>query len=267
LAPVATDDYLKATGAMVGDLLPVHRGTASLVFHVVRSAQALPTAGSTTGGPSAALVADLATINRVIATTGDNPLTPTEWWLPSQGRDDPAPARMAAALRTSIFPSQAQLDRQLLTDARQDPLSAAPQSGLLALTIAAAVLAAIGFAAASVGAAGERAAEFAVLRALGTPHRQLARTAAAEQGILIALGLGIGALLGVVLVHLVVPLTVLTPAAHRPVPSALVVLPLWQVLVLLPAVAALPVLLTVHRVLRPARAAETVARLRHTEEM
>ncbi|WP_035842178.1 FtsX-like permease family protein [Kitasatospora azatica] len=264
---IATQDFLTATGTTVGAELPIQLGTNNLTFKIIGVVPALPTAGSPGGGPSAAVLADLATIDRVIAATGDNPLAPTEWWLPSRGRGDQVPATMATALKNSIFPAQIRLDRQLVTDFREDPLGAAPQSGLLALTIAAAVLAAIGFAAAAVGAAGERAAEFAVLRALGTPQRQLARTAAAEQGILIALGLGVGTLLGIALVHLVVPLTVLTPAAHRPVPSVQVVLPLWQVLILLPAVAALPALLTVHRVLRPARAAETVARLRHSEEM
>ncbi|MFE0459402.1 FtsX-like permease family protein [Kitasatospora sp. NPDC058965] len=267
IGAVATDDYLHATGAKVGDDVPVQLGTSRLVFHIQNAVPALPAVGGPTGGPSAALLTDLSTVDRLIAAGGDNPLAPTEWWLPSQGRGDPAPARLAAALRTSVFPSQPLLDTELIDQARQDPLGAAPQSGLLALTVAAAVLAAIGFAAASIGAAGERAAEFAVLRALGAPQRQLARTAAAEQGILIVLGLGVGTLLGWVLVHLVVPLTVLTPAAHRPVPAALVQLPLWQVLILLPALAALPVALTVLRVLRPARTAETVARLRHPEEM
>ncbi|PYC71004.1 peptide ABC transporter permease [Streptomyces tateyamensis] len=267
IAAVVTDDYLHATGARIGDNVPVQLGTNRLLFHIQNAVPVLPTVGGPNGGPSAALLADLPTIDRVIAANGDNPPAPDEWWLPSQGHGDPAPSRLAAALRTSIFPSRVQLDTALVDQARKDPLGAAPQSGLLALTVAAAVLAAIGFAAASIGAAGERAAEFAVLRALGAPHRQLARTAAAEQGILIALGLGVGALLGTALVHLVVPLTVLTPAAHRPVPAALVVLPLWQVLILLPALALLPVALTVLRVLRPARAADTIARLRNPEEM
>ncbi|MCX4746349.1 ABC transporter permease [Kitasatospora sp. NBC_01287] len=264
---VATEDFLAATGASVGRHIPLQLGTANLDITIVEALPALPTAGSDSGGPTAALMVDLATLDRALTDGGGAPLGPTEWWLPSTGPADQVPARAATALRAGTVPARVDLAGEQLAGMRDDPLGAGPQSALLALTVAAAVLAAIGFAAAAVGAAGERAAEFAVLRALGAPHRQLARTAAAEQGILIALGLGVGTLLGTVLVHLVVPHTVLTPAAHRPMPPVLVVLPPWQVLVLLGAVAAPPVLLTLRRVLRRPRAAETVARLRHSEEM
>ncbi|MCC9306330.1 ABC transporter permease [Kitasatospora sp. RB6PN24] len=264
---LATKDFLTAAGAELDDEIPMQIGTDQLTFKITGVVAALPTTGSPTGGPANALLADLHTIDRVITNQNDSPLGPTEWWLPSRGPGDPQPAALAAALRTSAVSGQLQLDADLVAGMRADPLTAAPQTGLLALTIAAAVLAAIGFAAAAIGAATERAAEFAVLRALGTPHRQLARTAASEQAILIGLGLGLGALLGTALVHLVVPLTVLTPTARRPVPTALVVLPVGQVLVLLAAIAALPVLHTVHRILRPGRAAETTTRLRHSEEM
>ncbi|MFF7634280.1 FtsX-like permease family protein [Kitasatospora sp. NPDC008050] len=267
LDALATKDYLTATGAAVGQVIPLSLGSASLQARIVAVVPALPGAGGQSGGPTTALMVDLPTVDQMLSANASLTLPPTEWWLPGTGPTDPAPAQAAAALRAGTVPAQLQVYQELVSGLRDDPLGAAPQSALLALTVAAAVLAAIGFAAAAVGAAGERAAEFAVLRALGTAHRQLARTAAAEQGILIALGLGVGAALGTALTHLVVPLTVLSADAHRPTPAVLVVLPFGQVLVLLAAVAALPVLLTVHRVLRPARASETIARLRHSEEM
>ncbi|WP_373412855.1 FtsX-like permease family protein, partial [Streptomyces sp. NRRL B-24572] len=52
----------------------------------------------------------------------------------------------------------------------------------------------------------ERAAEFGVLRALGAPRRKLARLVAAEQGLLIGIGLLVGIGLGTVLARTVVPL-------------------------------------------------------------
>ncbi len=82
--------------------------------------------------------------------------------------------------------------------------------------VAAAVLAAVGCAVAAVGAYRERADEHAVLRALGASRRSLARGAAAEQGLLLAVAVAVGAGLGVLLTRLVVPLIVLTAQAERP---------------------------------------------------
>ncbi|MFD0560636.1 FtsX-like permease family protein [Kitasatospora saccharophila] len=109
----------------------------------------------------------------------------------------------------------------------------------------------------------ERAREFAVLAALGAPRRRLLRTVAAEQGVLAVLGVGTGLLLGTALVHLVVPLVVLTPAAARPLPAVLVRLPLGQVAALAVVTAAallLPALLVGRR------GRDLGARLRGVEE-
>ncbi|MFE9426239.1 FtsX-like permease family protein [Kitasatospora sp. NPDC006697] len=264
---LATKEFLAAVGSSVGQTVPIQFDGAQLPVTIVAVVPGMPTVGAPGGGAQGTLMVDLPTLDRAITALGGSAPTAGEWWLPSKGPGDQAPARFAAALRRGVVPTRFQLDDDVYGSLRLDPLAAGPQAGLLGLTVTAAVLAAIGFAAAAVGAAAERATEFAVLRALGTPARQLARMAAAEQSILIALGLGLGALLGTALTHLVVPLTVLTPAAQRPVPAALVVLPLGQTLLLLAGVAALPVLLTVYRVLRPTRAGETTTRLRHSEEM
>ncbi|MDH6135859.1 hypothetical protein P3T37_005276 [Kitasatospora sp. MAA4] len=264
---VATDDYLHATGSAVGQTVPVQFDTSTVRFHIVAAVRGLPTLnGEEPGGTGAGLLADLASIDRVITAARQPALTPTEWWLPGDSPTDPQPARAAAALRSSNASALFQVDSEQAAALRTDPLGAAPQSALLALSVIAAAIAAIGFAAGAAGAAGERAAEFAVLRALGTPQRRLARTTAAEQALLIVLGLGVGAGLGTLLVRLVVPLVVLTPTAHRPVPAVLVQLPPDQVALLLLAVAALPVLLTVRAVLKPTRAADTAARLRYSED-
>ena len=246
---VATEAYLSATGTAVGQIVPVQLGLGTLRFHIVAAVRGLPTLnGEEPGGTGAALVADLASIDRITAATRQAPLTPTEWWLPGTGVSDPQPARAAAALRSSHTSALFQVGTEQAAALRTDPLGAAPQSALLALSVIAAALAAIGFAAGAAGTAGERAAEFAVLRALGTPQRRLARITAAEQALVILLGLGVGAGLGTLLVRLVVPLVVLTPTAHRPAPAVLVQLPADQVALLLLAVAALPVLLTARAV-------------------
>lgn len=125
------------------------------------------------------------------------------------------------------------------------------------------MLAAIGFTAASAASASERAGESAVLLALGASRRLLNRTAAAEQVVLVTIGTAVGLLLGAVLVHLVVPLLVLTPAARPPVPEVLVGLPLGQVLALAAGTAALPLL---SAFLVGGRRRDVAARLRFVEE-
>ncbi|MGW3955139.1 FtsX-like permease family protein, partial [Streptomyces sp. NPDC004752] len=109
-----------------------------------------------------------------------------------------------------------------------------------------------GFAVSAAGSLRERGAEFAVLRALGAPRRQLARTIAAEQGVLVALALVVGVALGTVLTRAVLPLIVLTAEATRPVPTLLVELPPGRVALLLAAVAATPLLVTAALALRRA---------------
>ncbi|MGW0394671.1 FtsX-like permease family protein [Streptomyces sp. NPDC003042] len=145
-----------------------------------------------------------------------------------------------------------------------DPLSAGPQTALAALAVACAVLAAIGFAASAAAAGRQRAREFAILLALGAPRRGLAATAAAEGCVLVALGTGVGLGVGTLIVHLTMPLMILTPSARRPVPEVLVDLPAAQTLLLAAVIAAVPLL---SAVIGGRRDREVAARLRHVEEM
>ncbi len=136
-------------------------------------------------------------------------------------------AEVAAALRArpDADPAQVLVRDETAAELLGDPLGAGPNAALMAVAAAAAALAAVGFAVGSAGAMRERSAEFGVLRALGTPQRRLARLIAAEQGLLIGIGLLVGIGLGSVLARAVVPLVVLTGQAARPVPPVLVELP------------------------------------------
>lgn len=256
---VATHRYLAAVGAGVGDLVPVPLGGATVPVRVTAAVGSLPVAGDT------ALAVDLATAGRLLAAGGGLELPPAgEWWLPAASPADPAPGRAAAELRAGAGSQQVELREEVAAGLLDDPLSAGPQSALAALAVACAVLAAIGFGAAAAAARRERAAEFAVLLALGTPRRRLARTAAAEGGLLVGLATAVGLGLGAAVVHLVVPLVVLTPAAHRPVPEVLVDLPGTQTLLMAAAIAAVPLL---SAVLGGRYDRDVAARLRHVEEM
>ncbi|WP_457030347.1 FtsX-like permease family protein [Kitasatospora sp. P5_F3] len=254
---LATRAYLTAVGARVGDLIKVQVGNANLPVRITGAVEALPVYGTT------ALLLDLPRTDRWLSDRGSDLPAVNEWWLPASGPGDRTPAEAAAALRAGPTAQQLTLREENTAARVGDPLSAAPQSALAALALAAAVLAAIGFTAASAASASERAGESAVLLALGASRRLLNRTAAAEQVVLVAIGTAVGLLLGAVLVHLVVPLVVLTPAARPPVPEVLVGLPLGQVLALAAGTAALPLL---SAFLVGGRRRDVAARLRFVEE-
>ncbi|MFJ4501288.1 FtsX-like permease family protein [Streptomyces sp. NPDC088864] len=258
---VATDAYLRATGAKTGQAVDVTLAGERVRVKIVRTVDRLPTTGP--GGSAAttteyrrardggALLLDLRSLGRVFADRPNARLTVSEWWLSAEpGRT----ADVAAALRglPDTDPAQVLVRDEVADELVSDPLGAGPQSALLAVAVIAAALAAVGFAVAAVGSQRERSAEFAVLRALGAPRRQLARMTAAEQGVLIAIALLVGGLLGALLTRAVVPLIVLTGQAAQPVPPVLVQLPAGQVALLLAGVAALPLLIVAALALRRA---------------
>ncbi|MGW4206117.1 FtsX-like permease family protein, partial [Streptomyces sp. NPDC004726] len=249
-AALATPRFLESSAAKVGSVIEVPMPGGAMKVRIAGVLRALPTTGPGSGDAGAdgkpaldggALLLDLRAVNRVLADRPGAQFAPSEWWLftePGQA------GRVASALRerAEIDPEQVRVRDEIARELHGDPLGAGPQSALLAVAAVAALLAAVGFAVAAVGALRERSAEFAVLRALGTPRRQAARLLAAEQSLLIGLALLIGTGLGTVLTRAVVPLIVLTGQATRPVPGVLVELPVGRVALLLAAVAAAPVL-------------------------
>ncbi|MFE2517299.1 FtsX-like permease family protein [Streptomyces mirabilis] len=282
IAAVATRAFLRAAGTEPGESIDVTLDGERLRVTIVRSVSELPTTGAGTAWAGAtadaagasdgaadeggaetadggALLLDLRAVNAVFAQRARAPLAPAEWWLSTApGRA----AQVAAALRArpDIEPDQVLVRDEAVDRLLGDPLGAGPRAALLAVAVAAAALAAGGFAVGTAGSRRERSAEFAVLRALGAGRRELARLVAVEQGLLIGAGLLAGLGLGTVLTRAVVPLIVLTPGAARPVPRVLVELPVSQVALLLVGVAALPLLISAATAVR--RADPAVA-LRH----
>ncbi|MDG9710010.1 FtsX-like permease family protein [Streptomyces sp. DH10] len=265
LLAVATRDFLRAAGAGPGDTIDVPLSGEQLRVRIVRSVEELPTTATGLDGETmagGALLLDLRAVDAVLARRGSAPLTPTEWWVsaaPSKA------AEVAAALRArpDLEPQQVLVRDETAAELLRDPLGAGPRLALTAVAVAAAALAAGGFAVSAAGARRERSAEFAVLRALGAPRRDLARLVATEQSLLIGAGLLAGLGLGTVLTRAVVPLIVLTSDAARPVPAVLVELPVSRVALLLAGVAAPLLLITAAAALRRA---EPVAALRHQGE-
>ncbi|MFD9637754.1 FtsX-like permease family protein, partial [Streptomyces violascens] len=279
-AAVADDRFLQSSGSKVGQTIDVPLAGQSVKVKLVARVQQLPTTGSGAVGPAAApagavgtdgggLLLDLRAVNRVLQDKGDG-LTATEWWL-TTAPDRSAEAVAVLKARPDADPAQivsrAEIAKELGGDpspspegAGGDPNGAGPQSALAAASIVAAALAAVGFSVSAAGSLRERGQEFGVLRALGTPRRQLARLIAAEQGVLITIALLAGLGLGEVLTRAVVPLIVLTDQATQPVPAVLVELPAGRVALLLAGVAAVPLLIVAAIALRRTDPAVT---LRH----
>ncbi|WP_327226554.1 FtsX-like permease family protein [Streptomyces platensis] len=239
LAAVATEKFLRDSGSRTGSLVEVPVNGRPLKVRIVRAVRALP--GPADAPATGGLLVDLGAVNEALSDHGGLPLIATEWWLrPRPG----AAAQVVAALRDrpDTDPGQVLVRDEIAGQLHDDPLGLGPQTALTAAAAVAVALAAVGFAVGAAGSVRERAREFAVLRALGAPRPQLARMIVAEQGVLIALALAVGAALGAVLTRAVVPLIVLTEEAGRPVPPVVVELPPGPVAALLAAVAAVPLL-------------------------
>ncbi|MFH8441034.1 FtsX-like permease family protein [Streptomyces sp. NPDC018026] len=248
---VATDRFLDSSGASTGQRVTVLIGGHDVPVRIVRSVRELPGTGPET--PSAqfggALLVDLPAVNRHLQAKYGASVAPTEWWLRAgPGRTDEA----AAGLRDfpDTAPARVLVRDEVAERLRDDPFGAGPGAAFAAATLVAAALAAVGFAVSAAGSLRERGTEFSVLRALGASRRRLARTVAAEQGVLIGLALLTGAALGAVLTRAVIPLTVLTPQATRPVPDVHVALPGDRIALLLAGMAVVPLLVTAALALR-----------------
>ncbi|MCF3177371.1 ABC transporter permease [Streptomyces sioyaensis] len=248
LAAVATEAFLRASGSKTGSVVEIPVNGQPLKARIVRAVRALP--GPADAPATGGLLVDLGAVNEALSDRGAPPLTAGEWWLrPAPG----ATGRVVEALRArpDTDPDQVLVRDEIAGQLHDDPLGLGPQTALGAAAAAAVALAAVGFGVGAAASVRERTREFAVLRALGAPRGQPARMIAAEQGVLIALALGVGAALGTALTRAVVPLVVLTEQAGRPQPPVLVELPPGPLMALLAAVAAVPLLAVAALGLRP----------------
>ncbi|MGW2355210.1 FtsX-like permease family protein [Actinacidiphila glaucinigra] len=254
---VATEAFLRATNAEVGSKVLLDMGWTKLDVRISAAVRALPTtAAGSPAGDGGAVLLDLRTASRVLGAMDLPGLEPDEWWIAVQ-RD--SSARVAGALRDRGDISRVTVRAEQQAEFQDDPLGAGPLSALPAAVLAAVVLALVGFGVATVGAVGERLRDLAKLHALGASRRSLVRVVAAEQGLLVLIAVGSGALLGGLLTTMVVPSIVLTSRAQSPVPGVLVELPPGPVGALLLLVTAVSLLLAV---LMAGRSADPVRTLR-----
>jgi hypothetical protein len=228
LPGIATSAFLRASHSRVGATVPAPVGGVTIPVRIVAAVRAFPTV---TGG-GGAVVVDQASAQAILASRSALPMPVTQWWLTTTRRSLP-PVLRGASVTSSAAEATALLG---------NPLSAAPQQAALAIGIAAALLAAIGFSFSVAASVRARRTENALLSALGVTRYAQAGQLCLEQLMLTVPAAAAGMLAGVGLAWLLLPAVTLTAGAASPFPPVLVEIPVGWAAALAAVVAALPVL-------------------------
>jgi hypothetical protein len=243
---IATRAFDSVNNTGVGSIVQTTINGITVPAKIVATASAFPTI---TG---AGLVMDLSALEAFLVSHGTTPVAVTQWWLTT------ADGQVPASLTRELPPGATITSSAALAAATvADPLSAAPQQALLAMTVAAALLAISGFWVSIAANVRQRRAENALLAALGVNQRSAAAQLFLEKLLLSVPAAALGLLLGAVVAWLLVPAVTLSPTAQIPVPPPITMFDLPQAIPLAVAVAVLPALaaaLVVFR--RPDPAAE-----------
>lgn len=235
---VVTDRFLQDTGSGVGQSVALGPDGPSLA--VTGSVHEFPTLPPEAGG----VVVDLRTYLAALYLGTGEVASPSSWLIDTAAGRERAVARL---LRAPPFSSPEVADRAGIVDRlTRDPVALGISGALSLGFVAAAVFAVVGFAVSAAVSTAERTTEFAVLRSLGLSDRQLSAWLALEGGIVAALALAGGILLGALVAWLVLPYVSLAGEGGRPFPEVVVELP-WQAVAVLTGslLAALAVVLAV----------------------
>ena len=163
-----------------------------------------------------------------------------EWWL---AVDDPA--AVSAVVTEDPYSVEAIVSRSERTRQLTDDPVALGVIGALAIgSVAALIVAAIGFIVSAVVSTRERLGEFALLRAMGLSPAQLSAWLTFENAFLLAAGVLAGTGLGLLLSWLVLPFVTLTQDARIVVPPLLVEIP-WSAIGAVYAVAVVALVVAV----------------------
>jgi len=225
---VATSAYLHASGDAVGDTIPLSFGASSVPVTIVAAVRTFPTVT----GAGGAVVVDQAAVQDVLASRWDPPLPVNFWWLRTAGGVNPS-----SLPRGVVVHNRNRETAELLSD----PLTAVPQQGFLAIALAVAALAALGFAVSVAARLRAGRLEGALLSALGMSRSGQTARLCAEELMLAAPAAAAGLAAGVGLAQLLIPAVTPTAATAPPVQ---VVLPLQWLWLIALAVAVIPVALT-----------------------
>ncbi len=217
VAAIAGRAFITATGARIGDTVTAAWGSGRHTVRIVGVVDTFPTMDPA----QPFLIVDGPTLGVAGFQQLASVSNPGEWWLSSADADASAAAVLATIDPAAKVVSRPALEASLLTD--PVPLGVI---GVLGLGSAAALLfAAVGFVVAAAISTRERLGEFALFRALGLSGRDLSLWLWLEHAFLIAVGVATGLGLGVLLAHVVLPVSTLTASGATAIPSPIVELP------------------------------------------
>ncbi len=258
LAAIVDRILADQAGVGVGDLLPIDtlglRVRLRVVAIVERFAPLEPDRPfAVVDGPTLELAA--------LAATGTG-ADIDEWWLAvERGREAGV---LAAVAGGPTAPAEVIGREARAAELLRDPIAAGLIGALLLASLTGLVFAVLGVVLGGVAAAEERAAELAVLRALGLSRGNVVAWLTFEQSVLLLTGLGAGITVGIVLAWLVLPALVLTPDGLPPVPPVTVEIP-WSTIAILLLGAPLVLVVTAFLLARRTARLEPAATLRATE--
>ncbi len=223
---IASRAFMIASATAIGDESRIDIGPERHPVRITGSVDAFPT----TDAAKPVAVADLPTLAllryQLSGAVGD----PDQWWM---AVDDARAASLADALDSAPFNSRivgSRIDRAEAL--RTDPVALGVIGGLSLGFVSAALFATLGFVVSAAVSARERLAEFALLRALGLSPGQLSTWLSLENGILVAISLVGGTLLGLLMAWVALPYITVTQDASAAVPPVLVAIPWSSILIL-----------------------------------
>lgn len=212
LPALVTEELAAAVGD--AEAFVLESGGAAVELRVTGVLDALPGVAAGTAG----VVVDSAGLADTVYRQSGDVLSTGEWWAATSG--DPAVPAAAVAADERLAGASA-----TFPDPASDPVGEGVSGALGIGAGAAAVLAVLGFALASVVSVRGRRGEVLVLEAVGVGSRAVRRLLVVEQVTLLALGVGLGAVVGLLAARFVVPLVTLSSTAQAPVPDVVVDVP------------------------------------------
>jgi hypothetical protein len=222
---VATAEVADAVAAAGGGPLVIQVGPVAVPVEVVAVVDVLPTAQD----PARGVLLDLPTV-QATPQQGVRPSTvvvPGEFWA-----DPPDPGAAAAAVQADApFGTTVVVRDEVAAERRANPVNAGMRAAMALVTLAAVLLAGVGFAATTAALGRARRHENAVLHALGTPPRRIGTVLLLERVLVTVVTVLVGVGLGIVAAVTVAPLLV-GGDGHPQVPTVLVTVPALPVLLL-----------------------------------